>query len=623
MNTPYISVIVSIYNSDRYLSRCLDSLISQNGNFEFILIDNGSTDKSISIISHYLDLDNRIKVIYQHDKNNIIFKKAGIEQAKGKYIVFIGANNYLTDDSLAAMHNYLSKYEVDIVMVSSILGDKLPAYLKHGIISGKQLFIEIMKSGFHIHNYTNCCLYNLKWLQDKQLVGNEKVNVQNNDLWVPQVLFNVEKAVVTDMKFFHYSDIKEAGSEFISKKQQLYSIFRITANYLVLFKSCTENENCFKSWIYVKILALYEKAFAIACRIKDASFILPKHHLYSFCRIYRKLEPEPRDICSLYYKKAQKSLRDYHLWRINSKLPGLPVGDIDEKIIILVYNNPKWYSLSSIPLDDLPANIYITTNREYFQKAHVVIFCLHTLNGDLDGDIEKQAGQLWVAWTHESEDTFTWFKNKDFIELFDIRMTHHLDSDVFFPYMEYEYIDLLSKQVDIRKSQNKICMMVSSTHNHSKRVEYLSELMKYTEIDSYGKLYNNKSLMNDYGRASKIELYAKYKFVIAFENSISRDYVTEKFFDPLISGSVPVYLGAPNVQEFAPGNNCFVDVTQFLSPRHLADYINACYSDEKLYNKHHLWRREALFSGFTLKVEPLKTNLFIRLSNFIVDKFTR
>ena len=94
-------------------------------------------------------------------------------------------------------------------------------------------------------------------------------------------------------------------------------------------------------------------------------------------------------------------------------------------------------------------------------------------------------------------------------------------------------------------------MMISSPFNKSHRLEYIQELMKYIKVDSYGKIFNNKKLENDTGQKSKskLELYRNYKFVIAFENSIEIDYVTEKFFDPLSVCSVPIYYGAPNIKE--------------------------------------------------------------------------
>jgi hypothetical protein len=80
--------------------------------------------------------------------------------------------------------------------------------------------------------------------------------------------------------------------------------------------------------------------------------------------------------------------------------------------------------------------------------------------------------------------------------------------------------------------------------------------MRYLQVHSYGKCLNNRALLEDTGRQTKLDKVARYKFTLAFENSLTRDYVTEKSFDPLIAGSVPVYLGAPNIEEFAPGKHC-------------------------------------------------------------------
>ena len=71
--------------------------------------------------------------------------------------------------------------------------------------------------------------------------------------------------------------------------------------------------------------------------------------------------------------------------------------------------------------------------------------------------------------------------------------------------------------------------------NRSHRQEYLKELMQYTDIDSYGKLYRNCELpVEDRGRDTLLSVIGDYQFVISFENAIGKDYVTEKFFNPLL-----------------------------------------------------------------------------------------
>ena len=104
---------------------------------------------------------------------------------------------------------------------------------------------------------------------------------------------------------------------------------------------------------------------------------------------------------------------------------------------------------------------------------------------------------------------------------------------------------------------------------------------------------------------------------IAFENACATDYVTEKFFDPLIAGAVPIYLGAPNINEFAPGEHCFIHANDFKSPKELADYIEECYNNEQEYQSFFQWKQKDLRPQFIEKAQLQKTAPFIRLCELI------
>ncbi|MDR2921372.1 MAG: glycosyltransferase family 10 fucosyltransferase [Tannerella sp.] len=292
-----------------------------------------------------------------------------------------------------------------------------------------------------------------------------------------------------------------------------------------------------------------------------------------------------------------------------------------KKKIILFYNNPEWNKDAFQELQEAPTNYIITCDRSLFGKAHVVIFHLFDLYQHMKDDIEKTENQLWVAWNMECEEHFSWMKDKEVRELFDIRMDYFQDADIVCPYYRNIKENNMPKVTGLEIREDKTCMMISSPFNQSRRKEYLEKLMKYTIIDSYSRLYNNKLLENDRGRESKMELYTKYKFVIAFENAIGKDYVTEKFYDPLLAGSVPVYLGAPNIDKFVPGDNCFVDVRNYKSPEELAKYLNRCMTDEKEYMKYHKWRELPFRKSFTDMEKEQDTNPFIRLCELLDKKY--
>lgn len=94
-----ISVIVPVYNVEKYLPQCLDSILSQNyEKLEVLLIDDGSTDASGKICDEYLEKDGRIRVIHQKNGGAASAKNAGLRAATGEYLSFVDSDDYLEPD---------------------------------------------------------------------------------------------------------------------------------------------------------------------------------------------------------------------------------------------------------------------------------------------------------------------------------------------------------------------------------------------------------------------------------------------------------------------------------------------------------------------------------------------
>lgn len=99
------------------------------------------------------------------------------------------------------------------------------------------------------------------------------------------------------------------------------------------------------------------------------------------------------------------------------------------------------------------------------------------------------------------------------------------------------------------------------------RNEYVQALMNAgIKVDSYGSCLHNKNFNfsgDTHSPRAKLEVIRRYKFYLAFENSNSLDYVSEKMFQALYMGVVPIYMGAPNVDEFLPDPMAAIKVTDF------------------------------------------------------------
>lgn len=111
-----ISVIVPIYNTQEYLCKCIDSILSQTyRNFELILVDDGSTDGSAATCDHYMLTDDRISVIHKQNGGLASARNTGLEAATGKYISFVDSDDYIEPDLLETVIDILERGACDWV----------------------------------------------------------------------------------------------------------------------------------------------------------------------------------------------------------------------------------------------------------------------------------------------------------------------------------------------------------------------------------------------------------------------------------------------------------------------------------------------------------------------------
>lgn len=118
MNNDLVSIIVPIYNVEKYLKECIDSLLKQSySNIEILLIDDGSTDNSGRIADEYLSYDN-VRVYHKENGGLSDARNFGIEHSKGDFLVFIDSDDYVAKDYILRMLDKIQENDVDIVACS-------------------------------------------------------------------------------------------------------------------------------------------------------------------------------------------------------------------------------------------------------------------------------------------------------------------------------------------------------------------------------------------------------------------------------------------------------------------------------------------------------------------------
>jgi len=284
------------------------------------------------------------------------------------------------------------------------------------------------------------------------------------------------------------------------------------------------------------------------------------------------------------------------------------------RVPLILFFNPDWISLPPEgPIGD--GCCELTFDRERLSQADVVVFHIPSLSSSTTA--RKWPGQRWVAMSMESDVNYPQLLDESLMAMFDLTMTYRLDSDVPSPYLNLAIAEAMRTPPRAKTEPAPAVYIASNWRDRSGRTEYVRELMRHMPVDSYGKCLQNRTFREDRGQSTKLETISAYRFTLAFENSISQDYVTEKFFDSLIAGSVPVYLGAPNVADFAPSLDCFIDVRDFSGPAALADYLQSLAADDDAYDRFLAWKSQPFRPEFVSLVERFRTSSMDRLARTI------
>lgn len=150
-----VSIIVPVYNKEKYLEECLDSLINQTLNdIEILCIDDGSTDNSLNILNDYSKNDSRIRIFVQNNHGPGHARNKGLDNARGEYVAFIDADDWIEYDSLEQLYDNAKRNSSDLVLFNAIehLPDK--KYRK------RTYYSDDIEKAFNYHNRKDLVMNN-------------------------------------------------------------------------------------------------------------------------------------------------------------------------------------------------------------------------------------------------------------------------------------------------------------------------------------------------------------------------------------------------------------------------------------------------------------------------------
>lgn len=311
-----ISIIIPIYNADKYLDRCLESVINQTyKNIEIILINDGSTDNSINIINEYKQKDERILVINRENRGVLYTRLEGLKKAQGKYISYIDSDDWIEKNMIEILYNKIIKYDADVVKCEYAYNN---SNIANGTLNVKEdkfikkeefepLFYDKFFIDMNVHNLWDQMFKKelivdcLSYINTDISMGDDlEINIQlfkniRNILFIPDVLYhyryncdsisnnskvvNIKKKIVDITKsYYHaYESIEEYDIRDKIKYKQgvLKKLLDAVNNYQIDLIGNLKNRNesiKYLRWYYLE----YEDMIKIRNNIKEVNFDIDK-----------------------------------------------------------------------------------------------------------------------------------------------------------------------------------------------------------------------------------------------------------------------------------------------------------------------------------------------------------
>lgn len=213
---PVISIVVSLYNSEQTLERCIKSLVNQcEEDIEIILVNDGSTDNSREICDRWAQEDRRIRVIHKENTGKSDSLNTALKQCYGKYFTIVDSDDWVESDFCNCVR-LAEDNDLDVLItgfISEPKGDKCFTHYKKNIaMSG----IELMNTNSVIHTNSDLCFswrmfFKLDFLKSNKIENNCKIKIGEDTEFNMKSLYKAKRAEAIDYCGYHY-DNSVAGS---------------------------------------------------------------------------------------------------------------------------------------------------------------------------------------------------------------------------------------------------------------------------------------------------------------------------------------------------------------------------------------------------------------------------
>ena len=277
-----ISVIVPVYNVEKWLNKCIDGILVQSyNNLEIILVNDGSIDKSGNICDNYSKKDNRIKVFHNKNKGLSYSRNFGVKNFNSKYVMFVDSDDFISDSNIIEKFiSILERDKCDFIYTSYCRFDDgnedkitevLPINIDNEDIKGKSgleiLARLIEKNSYHHAAYLKICRKN--FLIDNKLFFKEGIYHEDSE-WSPKLFYYANKVTIYNEPYYmrrmrENSIITTTNEENMKKK--INDRLNIALELIEFFKGIEESSS--KNIIINDFVRMYWGDLLLITNLKD------------------------------------------------------------------------------------------------------------------------------------------------------------------------------------------------------------------------------------------------------------------------------------------------------------------------------------------------------------------
>ena len=307
---PFFSIITPVYNAEKYIQKCIESIQDQKfSDFELLLVNDGSLDNSGGLCDSYAVKDLRIQVFHKKNGGASSARNFGLDEATGKYIIFLDSDDYFTPDTLVVCKDIIAKNSLDILQFSlqGILSNGAPSNNK----TIRQNTTETLSPDDYLKNGQlqvcaggSCIKRSI--IEDYDIRFDEKIKLAEDQLFIISSILHSQRIKYEDIVLYNYLDNPESATH-INKSQDVTNSIKALEVFIKNNPQCNDILNgqilnfvCIllrnrdmstneiskivknKSFKYSKRLRIGEKLFCIISKISFKLACCITRILFSF-----------------------------------------------------------------------------------------------------------------------------------------------------------------------------------------------------------------------------------------------------------------------------------------------------------------------------------------------------